>query len=650
MPPRHKRVARCAGFPWPGRIPQTSVAFARPTGRPCFSSCRARCPVVLQIAILSVYRIGGSLKFDLSATLPQPAGDQPHTIEALTQGVRAGRRHQLLHGVTGSGKTYVMGKLISEVQLPMLVVSPSKLLAGQLYRTFREMFPHNAVNFFVSDYIKFVPEAYHDRSDRYTEKWAVLDPELTRQRMATLVALMTRRDVIVVATVSAMFGVGSPEDHRAALIAVAVGEPIDNATLIARLRANHYKQVDRLPVPGDFRVGPGWIDVFPVHEMSVCRIQIRNNVVVQFRKLDPAGHEADEYPGPLHIPYVDTFLISDAQIVQGIKAMRREMQHQVQRLQSLHQPLAAQRIRECVLHDIQRLDATGTCPGMENYLPLLSRNPRGTPPNTLLDFFPDDCLVFLDESHIMVPQMRGMHAGDRRRKEPLVANGFRLPSALDYRPLRFDEFEQRVGQCIYVSATPRSYERERAGDAVAEMIRRPKPTWLDPEIEIEPKVNQLEHLAGEIRQRVAVNDGVIVNTTTKRDAERVAAELKKRDIRAAWMHDGLDTKARVKLLGNFRDGKLDVLVGVNMLREGIDVPRVSLVAILDADKGGMLRDETSLLQFIGRAARNPRGKAILYANTVTWPMARVIQETGRRRRIQQDASAMHEQPPANRSA
>jgi len=563
-----------------------------------------------------------------------PAGDQPQAIEKLVAGLEAGTKRQVLKGLTGSGKTYVMAKVIERMQRPALIMSPTKVLAQQAYQELKEVFPDNAVDFFVSDYVMFIGESYKPGSDVYIEKSATLDPHLSQLRMATLVDLLTRPDVIVVASISAIFGVGSREGHREALITVAVGEKVDKEQLIARLAQNRYHRNKKALMPGSYRVGRQCIEVFPVSEPHAYRIELQEGVVVRLRKLDGTARDATDDPRCLHIPYSDTFVISRSRMEGGIAAIRAEAAARVRKLKSIGKLLAAQRLQAGVDADTEMMEEDGHCPGMENYLQPLLGYPPGTPPDNLLTFFPPDVLVFFDESHLLVPQFGTQYESDRSRKLPLVEHGYRLPSTIDYRPMRLDEFEERVGQIIYISATPKRYELNRAGDAVVEMLRRPKRSWLDPAIEVVPKAHQMEHLVDEVRQRVAAGEAVLVNTKTKRAAENVAAYLQGHDIRAAWMHDKLKPKDRFSLFDDLRQHRLDVLVGIGLLREGIDLPRVSLVAILDADKPGLFRDETSLLQYVGRAARNPRGRAIFYGNTVTPAMAAVIAETRRRRHKQ----------------
>jgi len=570
----------------------------------------------------------------------KPAGDQPQAIAALCEGLRRGERCQVLMGVTGSGKTFTMAHVIQAAQRPTLVMSHNKTLAAQLYAEFKEFFPHNAVHYFVSYYDYYQPEAYIPQRDIYIEKDASINQEIDRLRLAATSALVSRRDVIIVASVSCIYGLGSPEDYRAMMVALAVGQQVDRDELLARLVDIQYERNDIDFAPGKFRVRGDCVEVFPSYEQTAARIELWGDEVEQLSIIDPTSGEAIRRQSELFIYPAKHFVMPEERIQRAVDEIRRELQERLEEFKRQGKLLEAQRLSARTRFDIEMLQEVGYCPGIENYSRPLSGRPPGSPPDTLFSFFPDDFLLFVDESHVTVPQIRGMYHGDHNRKVTLVEHGFRLPSALDNRPLTFEEWEKKIRQVIFVSATPGPYELEKAGGRVVEQVIRPT-GLLDPEIEVAPARGQVPHLLSQIRQRAAAGERVLVTTLTKRLAEDLADYFSKQDVRCKWLHSELDAFERVELLRDLRQGDFDVLVGVNLLREGLDLPEVSLVAILDADKEGFLRSETSLMQTIGRSARNVNAKVILYADTITDSMQRAIEETRRRRKMQQEYNAKH---------
>ena len=570
----------------------------------------------------------------------EPAGDQPQAIEALVEGLRSGKRHQVLMGVTGSGKTFTMANVIQASQRPTLVMSHNKTLAAQLYSEFREFFPHNAVAYFVSYYDYYQPEAYIPQRDIYIEKDASINEEIDRLRLAATSALVSRRDVIIVASVSCIYGLGSPEDYRAMMVTLRVGQIVDRDEVLARLVDIQYERNDMEFQPGKFRVRGDCVEVWPSSEPFAARLELWGDEVEQLSIIHPISGEVIRRERELFIYPAKHFVLPEERIAGAVEEIRRELDERLAELKRQGKLLEAQRLSARTRFDIEMIQEVGYCPGIENYSRPLSGRAPGTPPDTLFSFFPDDFLLFVDESHVTVPQIRGMHAGDHNRKVTLVEHGFRLPSALDNRPLKFDEWERKINQVVYVSATPGPYELEKTGGEVVEQVIRPT-GLLDPEIEVAPARGQVPHLMEQIRQRAAVGDRVLVTTLTKRLAEDLAHYFGKQDIRCKWLHSELDAFERVELLRELREGRFDVLVGVNLLREGLDLPEVSLVAILDADKEGFLRSETSLMQTIGRSARNVNAKVILYADEVTDSMRRAIEETRRRRKMQQDYNRAH---------
>jgi excinuclease ABC subunit B len=570
----------------------------------------------------------------------QPAGDQAQAIEALTAGLRAGKKNQVLMGVTGSGKTFTMANVIQALGRPALVMSHNKTLAAQLYSEFKEFFPHNAVHYFVSYYDYYQPEAYIPQRDIYIEKDASINQQIDRLRLAATSALVSRRDVIVVASVSCIYGLGSPEDYRAMMVGLEVGQTVDRDHVLAKLVDIQYERNDFEFQAGRFRVRGDCVEIWPTYEETAFRLEFWGDEVEQLSIINPISGEVIERAERMFVYPCKHFVMPEERIQQAVDEIRKELKERLEEFKNQGKMLEAHRLSARTRYDIEMLQEVGYCPGIENYSRPLSGRPPGAPPDTLFSFFPGDFLLFVDESHVTVPQIRGMHAGDHNRKATLVEHGFRLPSALDNRPLRFDEWESRFNQAVFVSATPGPYELGKTGGKVVEQVIRPT-GLLDPEIEVAPASVQVPHLLEQIRLRAKAGERVLVTTLTKRLAEDLAAYFAKQDVRCKWLHSDLDAFERVELLRDLRQGNFDVLVGVNLLREGLDLPEVSLVAILDADKEGFLRSETSLMQTIGRSARNVNAKVMLYADKVTDSMQRAIEETNRRREMQKIYNAEH---------
>ncbi len=570
----------------------------------------------------------------------EPAGDQPQAIAALTEGLREGKSHQVLMGVTGSGKTFTMANVIQNLQRPTLVMSHNKTLAAQLYSEFKEFFPHNAVRYFVSYYDYYQPEAYIPQRDIYIEKDAAINQQIERLRLAATSSLVSRRDVIVVASVSCIYGLGSPEDYRSMMVGLEVGQTVDRDEILSRLVSIQYERNDFEFQAGKFRVRGDCVEIWPNSEENAFRVEFWGDEVEQLSTINPTSGEVLERTDRMFIYPSRHFVLPEERIAGATEEIRRELKERLDQFKDQGKLIEAHRLSARTRFDIEMLQQVGYCPGIENYSRPLSGRPAGSPPDTLMSYFPDDYLLFVDESHVSVPQVRGMYFGDHNRKVTLVEHGFRLPSALDNRPLQFDEWEQRIKQVVYVSATPGPFELEKTGGEYIEQIIRPT-GLLDPEIEVSPARSQVPHLLEQIRQRTAAGERVLVTTLTKRLAEDLAAYFSKQDVRCKWLHSDLDAFERVELLRDLRLGLFDVLVGVNLLREGLDLPEVSLVAILDADKEGFLRSETSLMQTIGRSARNVNAKVILYADRVTDSMQRAIEETDRRRKLQKEYNEQH---------
>jgi excinuclease ABC subunit B len=570
----------------------------------------------------------------------EPAGDQPAAIAELTRNLREGRHEQVLMGVTGSGKTFTMANIIQQLQRPALVLSHNKTLAAQLYSEFKEFFPHNAVSYFVSYYDYYQPEAYIPQRDIYIEKDASINEEIDRMRLATTSSLVSRRDVIVVSSVSCIYGLGSPEDYKAMMVPLAVGKTLDRDEVLSRLIDIQYDRNDTDPSRGKFRVRGDCVEIWPSYEEFSYRIEFWGDEIERLSIINPVSGEVIDSLEQMYIYPAKHFVLPEERIHNAVDSIRRELAEQLDHFKSVGKMLEAQRLNARTRFDVEMMMEVGYCPGIENYSRPLSGRPAGAAPSTLFDFFPKDYLLFVDESHATVPQIGAMYAGDRSRKETLVEHGFRLPSAMDNRPLKFEEWRERSGQVVYVSATPGKYELGQTGGEYVEQIVRPT-GLLDPVIDVVPARGQVSHLLEEIKLRAAAGERTLVTTLTKRLAEDLANYFSESGVTCKWLHSELDAFERVELLRDLRQGLFDCLVGINLLREGLDLPEVSLVAILDADKEGFLRSETSLMQTIGRAARNVNAKVILYADRVTDSMQRAIDETERRRKLQEAYNSEH---------
>ena len=570
-----------------------------------------------------------------------PAGDQPAAIERLTANIEAGVRDQVLLGVTGSGKTFTMAQVVARVQRPTLVMAPNKTLAAQLFGEFRELFPHNAVEYFVSYYDYYQPEAYIPASDTYIEKDSSINDAIDKMRHSATRSLLTRRDVLIVASVSCIYGLGSPDEYKNMHLFLRVGDEYPMEEVQRRLAFMLYERNEFSFHRGVFRVRGDVIDIFPAHEEEhAVRVEFFGDAIDSLSIIDPLRgvvvadvEETTVFPG-------SHFVTSQDNLKTAMSSIQDELQLRLTELQADNRLVEAQRLEQRTMFDLEMIGELGYCNGIENYSRHLTGKEPGAPPPNLLDYFPDDYLLIIDESHIGVPQIGGMFNGDRSRKQTLVNFGFRLPSALDNRPLRFDEFERRIRQAVYVSATPGRYELEKAGDHVVEQLIRPT-GLLDPRIEVRPASTQVDDLLEEIRLRVERNQAVLVTTLTKRMAEDLTSYYEDLGIRVRYLHSDVKTLERVELIRELRHREYDVLVGINLLREGLDIPEVSLVAVLDADKEGFLRSERSLVQTCGRAARNAEGMVILYADRVTPSMQYTINETNRRRAIQEAYNREH---------
>jgi excinuclease ABC subunit B len=569
----------------------------------------------------------------------QPAGDQPKAIEALSRGIGAGNRFQTLLGITGSGKSATIAWTIENVQRPTLVLAPNKSLAAQLANELREFFPDNRVEYFVSYYDYYQPEAYMPSSDTYIEKDSSVNDEIDRLRHSTTSALLTRRDTIVVASVSCIYGLGSPLEYEGQLLVLRVGEEHDQRAILRRLVDMQYERNDMNLVRGKFRVRGDVIEVHPAYDERAVRIQLFGDEVEAITVVDPLTGERVDTLDELVVFPATHYVAGEERMAVAIQRIERELQERLAEFEAQGKLLEAQRLRMRTQYDLEMMQEVGFCNGIENYSGPIDGRERGEPPYTLLDYFPDDYLLVLDESHQSIPQLHGQYEGDRSRKDTLIEHGFRLPSAADNRPLRFDEVLERVNQAVFLSATPGAYEIEMSDQVVEQVVR---PTGLvDPEINVRPTKGQIDDLLEEINQRVAADQRVLVTTLTKKMAEDLTDYLLELGVRVRYLHSEVDTIQRIEILRDLRLGEYDVLVGINLLREGLDLPEVSLVAILDADKEGFLRSETSLVQTIGRAARNVEGKVVMYADTVTDSMRRAISETNRRRGLQEAYNAEH---------
>lgn len=573
----------------------------------------------------------------------KPAGDQPQAIEKLIEGLRRGEKMQTLMGVTGSGKTFTMANVIAAMNRPTLVVSHNKTLAAQLFAEFKEFFPHNAVSYFVSYYDYYQPEAYIPQRDIYIEKDAAVNQQIDRLRLAATSSLVSRRDVIVVASVSSIYGLGSPTDYVKMILYINKGDRMERDELLAKLVDVQYERDDYEFVSGKFRVRGDCVDIFPTSEEHGVRVEFWGDEIDSLSAINPTTGEIIQKMDSLIIFPAKHFVLPEDKIEESLIRIKTELDQRLDELRKEDKLLEMQRLSARTRYDIEMIKQVGYCPGIENYSRHLSNRKPGEPPDTLYAFFPKDFLLFVDESHATIPQIRGMQNADRNRKKTLIEHGFRLPSALDNRPLTFTEWESKINQAIFISATPGPYEEEHCPPFIEQVIR---PTGLlDPEIEVSPAKNQVPDLLKRVEERIKKKERVLVTTLTKRLAEDVSAYFVKKGIRCKWLHSELDAFERVDLLKDLREGAFDVLVGVNLLREGLDLPEVSLVAILDADKEGFLRSETSLMQTIGRAARNVNAKVILYGDKITPAMQNAIDETDRRRKLQQKYNKEHNITP-----
>lgn len=571
----------------------------------------------------------------------KPSGGQPDAIKALVQGVNAGKRAQVLLGVTGSGKTFTMANVIEQTQRPALILAHNKTLAAQLCSEFKEFFPHNAVEFFVSYYDYYQPEAYIEKRDLYIEKDSSMNEEIDRMRHSATSALLERRDVIVVASVSCIYGIGAPESYRNATVSLRTGQVIDRDVLMEKLIAINFKRNDIEFVRGTFRVRGDIVEVFPMGGLSrAIRIEFFGDEIDRILEVDVVTGKPVLSSSYVMIFPATHYAVDREKMLANIPRIREDMLAQAEMFKRNGKYLEAERIVQRTTYDIEMLQEVGFCSGIENYSRYFDGRNPGDAPYTLMDFFPKDYLLFVDESHVTLPQVRGMYNGDKARKEMLIKYGFRLPAAADNRPLKFDEFNQRIGQAIYLSATPAEYERNLAKGAIVEQIVRPT-GLLDPEVIIRPVENQLDDLLAEINKVVKKGFRVLVTTLTKKLAERLTDYYSEMGVRVKYMHSDIDTMERIDIVRELRLGEFDVLVGINLLREGLDIPEVALVAILDADKEGFLRNETSLIQTIGRAARNAEGRVILYADTITGSIKKAVDETERRRALQKAYNKAH---------
>ena len=569
-----------------------------------------------------------------------PSGDQPQAIAKLAQGIEDGLREQILLGVTGSGKTYTMAKVIEAVQRPTLVLAHNKTLAAQLCEEFKEFFPNNAVEYFVSYYDYYQPEAYIPHTDTFIEKDASINEEIDRLRLSATASLLERRDVIVVSSVSCIYGLGEPDDFEKMMVSLRVGDDMGRDTLLHRLVDIRYERNDIAFERNMFRVQGDTVELWPAYwKDSALRVEFFGDEIDRISEINPVTGSITRRLTNIPVWPASHYVVSKEKMERALGEIERELDERERWLAENGKLVEAQRIRQRTTYDIEMMRELGYCNGIENYSRVISGRPVGSPPMTLIDYFPNDFVLFVDESHVTLPQVRAMFNGDRARKESLIEYGFRLPCAFDNRPLKFDEFQERFHQAVFVSATPAEYERSQADQIVEQVIR---PTGLlDPRVEVRPVAGQIDDLIGEINARAARNERVLVTTLTKKMAEDLTQYLQQAGIKVRYMHHDVETIERMELIRDLRLGEFDVLVGINLLREGLDMPEVSLVAILDADKEGFLRSETSLIQTIGRAARNAEGMVILYADTITRSMRSAMDETERRRKIQDDYNKAH---------
>ncbi|MCR4709658.1 MAG: excinuclease ABC subunit UvrB [Clostridiales bacterium] len=570
----------------------------------------------------------------------EPMGDQPKAIETLAQGVQAGKKFQTLMGVTGSGKTFTMAKLIEKVQKPTLVISHNKTLAAQLHGEFKEFFPENAVEYFVSYYDYYQPEAYVPSTDTYIEKDSDINDEIEKLRHSATAALAERRDVIIVASVSCIYGLGSPFDYVNQMLSLRPGMEKSRRDILRKLVDLQYVRNDMAFERGTFRVRGDTIDIYPAGNDSAVRVELFGDEIDTIKEMNPVTGEIMGIRNHISIYPASHYVTSPENMERAIRTISEELEERVQWFKDRGKLLEAQRIEQRTRYDLEMLREIGTCKGIENYTRHLAGARPGEKPYTLIDYFPDDFLMIVDESHAMLPQLHGMYAGNLSRKTSLVDYGFRLPSALDNRPLKFEEWEKMINQVVFFSATPAEYEKRVSGGINAEQLIRPT-GLLDPPIDVQPTKGQIDHLIGEIKATTAKGEKVLVTTLTKKMAESLTDYLKGVNIRVRYLHSDVDTLERMEIIRDLRMGVFDVLVGINLLREGLDIPEVALVAILDADKEGFLRTETSLIQTIGRAARNVDGRVIMYADHISGAMKAAIDETERRRKVQNDYNVAH---------
>ena len=574
----------------------------------------------------------------------QPTGDPPQAIEDLVSGIRKDKKHQVLLGITGSGKTFTMANVIQEVQKPALVLSHNKTLAAQLYGEFKSLFPENAVEFFISYYDYYQPEAYLPFTDTFIEKDMSMNEEIDRLRLKATTSLIGRKDVIIICSVSCIYGIGSPETYKSMLVHIDKSSPLDQKEFLHSLVNIHYVRNDLVLEPGTFRVRGDVIEIFPAYEEWALRIELFGDDVEKIYTFHPLTGEMQKEFEDFWVYPAKHFVTTRENLNHAMELIREELSDRLKYMREEGMLLEAQRLEQRTLYDLEMMAELGYCSGVENYSRHLEGRKKGERPSTLIDFFPDDFLLFADESHVSIPQIRAMYNGDRSRKTTLVEHGFRLPSALDNRPMKFDEFENAVNQVVYVSATPGEYELQKTKGVIIEQIIRPT-GLIDPDIVLRKTKGQIDDLIGEIREVISRDERVLVTTLTKRMAEDLTDYLKGVNIKAEYMHSDIDTIERVKILRGLRLKDFDVLVGINLLREGLDLPEVSLVAVLDADKEGFLRSRSSLMQVSGRAARNINGKVILYGDKITASMQHLIDETSRRKKVQKEYNKSHKIQP-----
>ncbi len=580
------------------------------------------------------------MRFSLKSSF-KPKGDQEKAIKELVEGFQRGNNFQTLLGVTGSGKTFTVANVIEKLNLPTLIISHNKTLAAQLYQEFKSFFPENAVEYFISYYDYYIPEAYLPTTDTYIAKETLINKEIDRMRLSATRSLYERNDVIIVASVSCIYGIGDPNNYFSMRLNLQKNRILPRKKLLNFLAELRYERTEEIILqPSMFRVRGGVFDVFPPYHKTAIRLELMDDIIENVFEIDPVSgfvlREIEEF----NLYPTNYFITPEDKLSIAIKRIKNELRERVSELKKEGKLLEAQRLQERTYYDLELLEEMGYCPGIENYSRHLSLREEGEPPYTLIDYFPDDFLIVIDESHMTIPQLRAMYEGDRSRKKTLVEHGFRLPSALDNRPLKFSEIEERFKKVLFLSATPSEYEIKKSGGIVVEQIIRPT-GLVDPEVEVKPTKNQMEIIEREVSDRIKRGERVLITTLTKRMAEKLAAFLFEKEFKAKYLHSDLDALERIKLLMELRRGDVDIIVGINLLREGLDLPEVSLVIILDADKEGYLRSETSLIQTFGRAARNINGKVILFADKITLSMEKAIAETNRRRRIQIEYNKKH---------